>query len=60
MSSISESTPLIKREKIIVSDPTKGVKVDAGAVASPFREEIRTKVEKLKEQGIRKYSRASI
>lgn len=60
MSSISESTPLIKREKIIVSDPTKGVKVDAGAVASPFREEIRTKVEKLKEQGIRKYSRTSI
>jgi hypothetical protein len=36
----------------IVSDPTKGVKVNASVVAQKFREEIKEKVRKLKESGI--------
>jgi hypothetical protein len=40
------------QKAIIVSDPTKGVKVNASVVAQSFREEIRSKVQKLKEQGI--------
>ena len=36
----------------IVSDSSKGVKVDAGIIAGPFREEIKQKVRVLKEHGI--------
>mmetsp|Transcript_7501 Transcript_7501/g.9776 ORF Transcript_7501/g.9776 Transcript_7501/m.9776 type:complete len:370 (+) Transcript_7501:181-1290(+) len=37
---------------VIVADPSKGVKVDAGVVAKPFREEIKEKIKFLKSQGI--------
>ena len=37
---------------VIVADPTKGVKVDAGVVAAPFRKEIRDKVQVLKAHGV--------
>jgi hypothetical protein len=37
---------------VIVSDPTKGVKVNASVVAQKFRDEIKEKVRKLKESGI--------
>mmetsp|Transcript_8096 Transcript_8096/g.9778 ORF Transcript_8096/g.9778 Transcript_8096/m.9778 type:complete len:366 (+) Transcript_8096:124-1221(+) len=37
---------------VIVKDPEKGVKVDAGVVAKPFRAEIKVKTQKLKEAGI--------
>mmetsp|Transcript_27923 Transcript_27923/g.76854 ORF Transcript_27923/g.76854 Transcript_27923/m.76854 type:complete len:372 (+) Transcript_27923:126-1241(+) len=37
---------------IIVADTAKGIKVDAGVVAKPFREEIKEKVKLLKSQGI--------
>jgi hypothetical protein len=37
---------------VIVADPSKGVKVDAGVVAAPFRKEIRDKVEALKAHGV--------
>lgn len=38
--------------KLIAADPEKGVKVNAGVVAAPFREEIKAKVAELKSQGI--------
>jgi hypothetical protein len=44
------------RKASIVSDPTKGVKVDASVVAQSFREEIKSKVQKLKEQGIGEFA----
>eukprot|EP00536_Pseudo-nitzschia_multiseries_P001024 jgi/Psemu1/321892/estExt_fgenesh1_pg.C_130007 len=37
---------------VIEADPTKGVKVDVGSVAKPFRNEIKEKVEALKNEGI--------
>jgi hypothetical protein len=43
---MATSTPLI------VADPTKGTKVDAGIVAKSFRDEIKAKVAELKTQGI--------
>lgn len=45
---------------VIVADPTKGVKVDAGVVAAPFRKEIRDKVEALKAHGVGTYQRKDI
>jgi hypothetical protein len=46
-SSTSTNTP-----KLIVADPTKGVKVDASVVAKSFRDEIKAKVVALKGEGI--------
>jgi hypothetical protein len=46
MSSSSE------QKSSIVSDPTKGVKINASVVAQSYRDEIKLKVQKLKEQGI--------
>lgn len=43
---MSSETPLI-----VVADPTKGIKVNAGNIAKPFRDEIKAKVLALKEQG---------
>jgi hypothetical protein len=37
---------------VIVADPTKGVKLDAGLVAQPFRNEIKAKVEAMKQAGM--------
>lgn len=45
-SSSASSKPLI------VADPTKGFKVNAGVVAKPFRDEIKAKVEKMKNLGV--------
>jgi hypothetical protein len=40
--------------KLIVADPSKGIKVDAGIVAKSFRDEIKQKVDDLKKEGIGK------
>ena len=37
---------------LIVADPTKGIKIDAGIVAKSFRDEIKQKVAKLNAEGI--------
>jgi hypothetical protein len=44
-----EETPLV------VADPTKGIKVNAGVIAKPFRDEIKEKVETMKKQGLGEY-----
>jgi hypothetical protein len=41
-----ESTPLI------VADASKGIKVNAGVIAKPFRDEIKVKVQSMVKQGI--------
>ena len=41
-------------QPLVVSDPTKGVKVNAGVVAKSFRDEIKVKVEAMKKEGIGK------
>lgn len=38
--------------QLIISDPTKGIKVDAGIVAKSFRDEIKAKIATLKKDGI--------
>lgn len=37
---------------VVTADPTKGVKLDAAVIAAPFREEIRKRVQELKQQGL--------
>jgi hypothetical protein len=37
---------------IAIADPSKGIKVDATAVATPFRDEIKAKVADMKARGI--------
>ena len=37
---------------IVVADPTKGIKVDAGIIAQPFRDEIKERVAQLHKHGI--------
>lgn len=39
---------------LIIADPNKGIKVNSGIIAEPFRQEIREKVKELKQQGIGK------
>lgn len=39
---------------LIVADPTKGIKVNAGVVAKPFREALKAKVADMKRQGLGK------
>ena len=46
MAAKEEKTPLI------VADSTKGIKVNAGVIAKPFRDEIKEKVERMKQQGL--------
>jgi len=41
-----------KEDDTITADPTKGVKGNAGIVAQPFRDEIKAKVQQLKQHGI--------
>ena len=36
---------------VVTVDSTKGIKVDAGDVAKPFRDEIKAKVNEMKSQG---------
>ena len=36
---------------LIVADATKGIKVNAGIIAKPFREEIKAKTEAMKKAG---------
>lgn len=55
------NTILLKQEKmsdsskpLIVADPTKGIKVNAGVVAKPFREALKAKVADMKRQGLGK------
>jgi hypothetical protein len=37
---------------LFVADPCKGIKVDAAVIATPFRDEIKAKVAKMKEKGM--------
>jgi hypothetical protein len=37
---------------VIMADATKGIKVNAGVVAKPFRDEIKAKVAAMKSDGI--------
>jgi hypothetical protein len=37
---------------VIVTDPTKGVRLNASDVAKPFRDEIKAKVESMKAAGL--------
>jgi hypothetical protein len=37
---------------LIVADPQKGIKMDVGVVAQPFRDEIRAKVAAMKNLGL--------
>jgi hypothetical protein len=39
---------------VVVADPTKGVKLNASLVAQPFRDEIKAKVEAMKQAGVGK------
>ena len=50
----SSSSNSNNKPTLIVSDPTKGVKVNAGIVAKPFRDEIKAKVEAMKQAGFGK------
>lgn len=47
----TESTPP-HGKSLIVADPSQGIKVDAGVVAQPFRQEIKNRVLALQRQGI--------
>ena len=40
---------------LFVADPSKGIKVDAAVIATPFRDEIKAKVAEMKEQGMGTY-----
>ena len=51
----SNSSSNNNKPTLIVSDPTKGVKVNAGVVAKPFRDEIKAKVEAMKQAGFGKF-----
>ena len=42
---------------LIEADPDKGVKVNAGVVAKAFRDEIKQKVERMKQDGLGKLLR---
>ena len=37
---------------VVVADPIKGIKVDAGIIAQPFRDEIKERVAQLRKHGI--------
>ena len=37
---------------VIIADPQKGIKVDAGDIAKNFRDEIKLKVEAMKKAGV--------
>lgn len=37
---------------VIVADPSIGVKVNAAVVAQPFRDEVKAKVEEMKNMGL--------
>ena len=37
---------------VVVADPTKGMKVDAGIIAQPFRDEVKERVAQLRKHGI--------
>ena len=41
---------------VVVADPTKGIKVDAGIIAQPFRDEIKERVRQLNKHGIGVYT----
>ena len=45
---------------LVVADPTKGVKVNAGVVAKSFRDEIKAKVATMKQDGIGKLGLMSL
>mmetsp|Transcript_19712 Transcript_19712/g.47601 ORF Transcript_19712/g.47601 Transcript_19712/m.47601 type:complete len:385 (-) Transcript_19712:152-1306(-) len=47
----TEKSSSNNKPTLVVADPTKGVKVNAGVVAKPFREEIKAKVEAMKHAG---------
>ncbi len=42
---------------LIEADPDKGIKVNAGVVAKAFRDEIKQKVERMKQDGLGKLLR---
>jgi hypothetical protein len=48
---MSTSYPDITKP-VVVADPTKGVKLDASLVAQPFRNEIKAKVQAMKQAGV--------
>lgn len=41
---------------LIVADPKKGVKMDVGVVAQPFRDEIRAKIAAMKKAGLGEFT----
>jgi len=49
---ISCSMTTTNTEKAIGADPSKGVKVNAAVIAQPFRDEIKERVQQLKNHGI--------
>jgi len=49
------TTSTHENHPLIVTDPSKGVKVDASSIAEPFRNEIKATVRLWKEQGIRTF-----
>ena len=44
------------KKRLIEADPAKGVKVNAGVIAKPFRDEIKGKIEAMKREGLGKSS----
>jgi hypothetical protein len=45
---------------LIQADPNKGIKVDAGIIAKPFRDEIKERVRQLNEQGFGTFAHSFI
>lgn len=45
-------TDVDTNKPLIVADPTKGVKVNSSVVAKPFRDELKAKVEEMKQMGL--------
>jgi hypothetical protein len=53
MTTTPTTTPFsTSKPTLIVTDPTKGIKVDAAVIAEPFRNEIKRTIQNWKEQGI--------
>jgi len=39
-------------DKLVVADTSKGIKVNSGVIAQPFRDEIKERVQQLNQHGI--------
>ena len=49
---VAPASAVNSSNKVIVADPSRGIKVNAAVVAEPFRQEIKARVQQLKEHGI--------